>query len=41
VTYAEHGAALAEGTPRLTDEQVTQAARIYAAELAVVQTTAA
>lgn len=33
MTYAEHGAALAADAPRLTEEQVTSAARIYAAEL--------
>lgn len=40
MTYAEEGAALAQEAPRLTDDQVTAAARIYAAELAVSQTAA-
>jgi hypothetical protein len=37
VTYAEHGASLAEQAPPLTEEQVTAAARIYAAELATAE----
>lgn len=40
MTYAEVGRALAEDAPRLTDEQVTSAARIYAAELAASQSAA-
>lgn len=40
MTCFEHGAALAEDAPPLTDDQVTAAARIYAAELAATQTAA-
>ncbi len=40
MTYAEYGRSLAEQAPPLTEDQVTAAARIYAAELATTETAA-